>query len=272
MNTENVKKEFRQQAIDWLNSKRDLDKGISLLEEAGYKPDVMKNFRKNMTRRDIPRKVETEVRLYIRYCTNPGKVDIDENKLPEDDTDLREETFAGTLEKELQNEYPPEVKNLLTEFSDLYKARSMYHKDMKAVGEKNDAESKSERKRIGAMIGASSHRMNELYKHWEAYKADGTLPPEDLFKEPFDPEKKTETKPAETTVTLPDSPEELKKLKENLRVKIARSENQLLYQSNKKEEKENPMPAGPKREKTEKNLEEMKATQKAVELKLVELK
>ena len=46
----NSSAEMRQRAIDWLNSKdRDLDSGIKVLEDAGYKPAVMENFRKNIT-------------------------------------------------------------------------------------------------------------------------------------------------------------------------------------------------------------------------------
>jgi hypothetical protein len=66
--------------------------------------------------------------------------------------------------------------------------------------------------------------------------------------------------------------DELKKLKENLRIKISKAENRLEYQSDKKEEKPKPMPEGPKRAEILKRIEEMKKQKEAVEYKIVKLK
>jgi hypothetical protein len=64
----------------------------------------------------------------------------------------------------------------------------------------------------------------------------------------------------------------LKKLKENLRIKIAKAENRLEFQTDTKGEKPNPMPEGPKRAELVKRIAEMKKQKEAVEYKIVELK
>lgn len=264
---------LRQQVVDWINSSRQFDKGLTLLLKTGYKPHVAVNIQKNSSRRDSPAKLLGELRLYLRYCVNPdSSVHDDEN--PFTDPDKAQET----IDTELTVEYPDIVKKLLKECSDLYKARSISHKQLKEVGEKNDVPSINSRKWISLIIDASSRRMDDLWRHMQAYKADGTLPPEELFATPFDPEliakqslEPVQKKKVEKT-GIPDDPEALKKLKENLRIKISKAENKLNFQTDKKQDKPNPMAEGPKRITQVKRIEDLKAQKLDVETKIANLK
>jgi len=268
------KTEFRQEAIDWQNSKsRSIEKGLAILKKAGYKPNVVENFERNKDRRDIPKKVLAEIRNYVRYCTKPDA----NNALHEDELPLinPEEKFSN-IEQLLQEEYPASVKKLLTEFRDLYTERSKQHNALKAVGEANNEKSMVERKRIGIIMDAASRRMDALWKVFEEYKKSGKEPEDSLFEKPFNPEtivkEKTEKK-KETIIELPENVDELKKMSENWRSKILKAETKLEYQSeSKKGKKPNPMPAGPKRISQEKRIAKLKEEKTAIDTKLAELK
>jgi hypothetical protein len=270
-----MKTDFRQEAIDWLNSKnRDLSAGISILKQAEYKPHVTGIFEKNLSRRDIPKKVLTEVRLYIRFCNMPDK----QLGIHQDENPDRTDTPLEDIDSELNKEYPEEVKKLLEEYSALYKNRGILHTDLKNVGEQNDEASIKQRKKISLSIDAISKRLETLWKAFKEYQKAGELPDTSLFSESFDPDKvnidneddEKGSNPDE--VILPDNPEELNKLKESNRVKLLRAENKLNYQSDKKQEVLNPMPDGPKRILLEKKITELKALKERIELKIAELK
>lgn len=267
------KTEFRQAAIDWLNSKdRSIEIGLSILKKAEYKPYVVANFEKNRNRQDIPKKLRYEIDHYIRYCTKPDANDaLHEDELPFINP---EEKFTN-IEQLLQGEYPASVKKLLTEFRDLYTERSKQHNALKAVGETNDEKSIAERKRIGIIMDAASRRMDTLWKAFEEYRESGKEPDESLFKEPFNPEtivkNKTDQRNAPPLV-LPNSIDKLKKMSENWRTKIVKAENKLNYQSETKGAKLNPMPAGPKRITLEKRIVKLQEEKTAIDIKLAELK
>lgn len=269
MDNQIVKTEFRQKAVEWLNSKdRNFDQGISILKDAGYKPFVVENFEKNKSRRDVPDKLLKEIRLYIRYSINPDSPEH-EDEVPFVDP---EESFETNIEKLLSNEYPPLVKQLLTEHRDLYTGRSIMHKDLKAVGEQNDEKSTAERKRIGAMIDASSRRMDILWPAFKEYQETGKEPDASLFEKPFDPASIVATPPKEENkLILPNNMEELKKMSENWRTKLLKAENMLEFQTVKKGTKPNLMPAGPKRILQEKKIAKLKEEKEAIDLKIAEL-
>ncbi len=271
MDNQTVKTEFRQKAVAWLNSKdRNFDNGISILKDAGYKPYVVANFEKNKNRGDAPSKLVKEIRLYIRYNVNPNSPDH-EDEVPFVDP---EQSFETNIEKLLSNEYPPLVKQLLTEYRDLYTGRSIMHKDLKSVGEQNDEKSTAERKRISTMIDASSRRMDILWPVFEEYQKSGKEPDASLFEKPFNPEEvaaaATEEK-KDPVLKLPEDMEELKKMSENWRTKLLKAENMLEFQTVKKGSKPNPMSDGPKRILQEKRIAKLKEEKEAIDLKIAEL-
>ena len=270
MDNQTVKTEFRQKAVEWLNSKdRNFDKGLSILKDAGYKPYVVGNFEKNRNRGDIPKKLLAEIRLYIRYCSNPQT----DNPIHEDEPPFvdPEQSFETNIEKLLSNEYPPLVKQLLTEYRELYTGRSIMHKDLKAVGEQNDEKSTTERKRISTMIDASSRRMDILWPAFEEYQKSGKEPDASLFEKPFDAANVVVATPKVEEFILSDSMDKLKKMSENWRTKLLKAENMLEFQTVRKGTKPNPMPDGPKRIMQEKKIAKLKEEKEAIDLKIAEL-
>jgi len=279
----NITPEVRQKVVAWVNSKsKDLSSGLEILAETGYKPHVCANFVANQKRQDIPKKLENELRLYLRYYANPAS-DIHKDAEPEK-TEAEKAEFLGNIEKEIMNEeYPAIIKMLLIEFSTLYKGRSIMHQSLKATGEDNSKKVKAERVRLMFVMDACSRRMDDLWKAHEAYKADGTLPEATLFAETFDPSKITPPVEVEKEITgkivktafimaidLPG----LKKQSDGWRIKISKAENKLNYQDEKKPKDGvlKPMPEGPKRILQEKRIAQLKSEKEQIELQIANLK
>jgi DNA polymerase III epsilon subunit-like protein len=72
-------------------------------------------------------------------------------------------------------------------------------------------------------------------------------------------------------INLPDDIESLKRLKENVRIKISKTKNRLDFQSEKKENTLNPMPEGNIRTKIEKRLAMLGQQKKEIELKIEQM-
>ena len=272
----NTSPEVRQKVVDWVNSKsKDLTTGLEILAETGYKPHVCANFVKNQKRSDIPAKLESQLRLYLRYYANPTSEIHQDEEL--EDQEVIDSKILGNIEKELQNEeYPPIVKRLLVEYSESYNCRSVFHKDLKAVGEGNSDEEVFKRKSILLFIATESARQDAYWNAFETFKADGTIPAEELFEADYTPEEKTDPEPEagkkEKEFIMADDLETLKKQSDNWRIKISKAENRLNFQSDKKEDKPNPMPEGPKRITVEKRIAQLTAEKLHIDTKIANLK
>jgi hypothetical protein len=275
MGTSVQKKSLDESIIQWINSeKRDFNQGLKLMRAAGYKPHVSKHIEAwgSGDPRSI-RALNMEFRNYLRESRKAIKAKSQRSN-PRTPPEDKETQWASNIEKELEQEYPTPIKKALTEFHSLYQRRSILHRELKAIGELNDEKSVNERKRKLTLIDAISRRMDILWGIFEKYKTDSSLPEESFFSQPFDPEQEKE--PGQPTgyreYVLPADLEGLKKLKENLRIKISKAKNRLEYQSEKKGEKPNPMLEGPKRAELEKRIVELEKQKETVEYRIVELK
>jgi hypothetical protein len=263
--------------IKWINSpKRDFNTGMNLLRKSGYKPHVFKHL-EGMGAGDprAHRILNTELRNCLRDGRKAAREAHAAAQEGERETQDPEEKFAGTSNGELQKEYPGIIKKTLTEFRSLYRSRSILHGELKAVGEQNDEKPVNERKHKLITIDAISRRMDILWGIFDRYKTDGSLPEESFFEAPFDPEKETaegQPVPGYAESVLPADSDELKRLGENLRIRISKAENRLENRSEKKEKKPKPMPESPKRAEILKKIEEMKKQKEAAEYNIVELK
>lgn len=270
----NSSAEMRQRAIDWLNSKdRDLSSGIAILDDAGYKPHVMKIFREKIGRQDIPGKLLLEVRSYLRYFAKP---EAEEHK-DVVSSDLTDEAMA-VIEADRQNEYPEDVKKVISELSAIYKARGGFHTQLTVVGEGNTQEQKTERVKLLALIKACSDRITVLSESYNKFKADGTIPSAELVADCFDPEKvkvenpEEDKKEPEKEFELAATIEELKKQSDNWRIKVYRAECKLEFQVEKKLDKTNPMPEGPKRVKLINRIAQLKAEKEQIDMAIANWK
>jgi hypothetical protein len=267
---------LRELAIKWINSeKRDFNQGLKLMKKANYKPHVIEHIENwGISDNRAQRALNMEMRNYLRESRISAKRQ-DSGQKPSQDLSNTKDEFVGNLEKELQQEYPGIIKRVLTEFHSLYQQRSILHKELKSIGEKNDEKSVNERKGKLNIIDVCSLRMDTLWGIFEKYKTDGDLPEGSFFDNVLDLEKAVMTGrqiPGYKDFVIPDNMDELKKLKENLRIKISKAKFRLEYQSEKKEEKSNPMPDGPKRADLVKRIEEMEKQKEQIEYKIVELK
>jgi len=273
----NIDVKLREKVADYINKdarRKTVDEGLFLLEQTGYKPNVFENFSKNKMRRDIPVKLDRVLRSYLRYPINP--LDPDHQDI-EGEIPAEVNVNLEMVEKEISTsqddaEYPETVKKALESYSDLYKQRSMLHKQLKEIGESNSDEDVRARKNIASAILGISHQMDVLWTAFAAYKESGDIPSEEIIQDPFDPEKIIEKEPVKLDIELAEDLEGLKKQNNNWRIKIAKAENKLLYQSEKKLKKENPMPEGPKRLELEKRIERLKAEKLQIEYAIAEKK
>jgi hypothetical protein len=131
-----------------------------------------------------------------------------------------------------------------------------------------------------AVIKACSDRIAVLAESYTKFKADGSIPMPEVLTEVFDADKvvvppdpkdsrpEKEEKAFELATTL----EDLKKQADNWRIKLGKAENKLLYQVEKKMDKPNPIPEGPKRIKQEKRIAQLKAEKEQIDLAVVNWK
>ena len=257
---------IREKAANWINSKiKDISTGIKILESANYKPNVMKNFREHMLRRDIPDKLMREMRNYLRYyVTKESEIHNDIVVFPE----VLE--LVKSVGQDSANEYPENVKQIIKELSEVYNLRGKFHKQLSTTGEGNTAKQKKDRQKILLIVKACSDRIKVLSESFEKFKEDGTIPSPEILKNVFDVEKVSLKSPveekSEAEFVLAENLEDLKKQKEGWRIKITRAENKLLYQSDKRLDKTNPMPAGPKKIKQEKRIAKLKKEKNQIDL------
>lgn len=275
MNEVKVTPEIRQKAVDFLNSdNRSTAAGIAILKEANYKPHVVAIFKDKLGRKDIPEKVVSEIRLLIRYHANPdAEIHQDvssENGNTEEDITRSVEIMAGS------DEYPEVIKKLISILSDGYKLRSQLHTELKSVGEGADEESNQKRAAVVTQIDNLSKQISILGEFFDKFKKQEEFDsnelelllntPVDLNAASSDDDDKNETE-----FVLAEGKEKLKKQLSNWRGKVTKAKNQLLYQDDKKQDTENPMPEGPKRIKIENRLARLEPEVTQIETALAKL-
>lgn len=157
-----------------------------------------------------------------------------EKNKPADSSILRE-----IVEKtEDLSQYPKVIRRLKYEYSSLYNKRSMLHADMRKVDEKNAENNNTLRKTLLAEIKSISKKLALFFFFIDAFDKKGVVPEEETIWPAVKPPEPEEPK------TLA----QLKQMKWTMQSETAKDRSRLLYRQRTKGEKENPMPAGPKRE------------------------
>lgn len=276
----------RRAAIAWLNSKRNFEEGVRILLSSGYKPLVCSKLKKWG---DIPHsreKLVYEIRQMIQVWANPRDprfqdVDFEENEATGVEKTVSEEQAKKLLkENEIEigkeddeNQLPPVIRKVIYEFSQAYKARSVFHREMSELPEDNNSETVRRRKELVNKIAALSDRMQVLYDIRQEYESEGKLPSEEDMKISGIEKKKNadEDKPIDTP--LPDTVDKLKRMRKNEATKLTRAKNMLLYQSETKPKPlvENPLPDCPKRVKLEKKIGTLEEFIAKIDYKIAEL-
>ena len=262
----------RHEAIDWLNSRdRHFTLGVQILMRSGYKPLVSSKIAKWGDTAHSREKLLYEIRQMIQVWANPNDAQFDDVDFSDTETvganEVVDEMSTASILNEAEDEndkemFPPIIRQIIYEFSDAYKSRSILHKELLELPEENSPSTVSKRKVIIDSIAALSARMKVLYDYRKQYEDNGTIPSEEELEANYhDPDENVDDPIPVEEVVLPESVEELKKMRRSEATKLSRARNMLLYQQESKPKPliEKPLPDCPKRVKFEKKTERLEA-------------
>lgn len=275
--------EARSEAMKWLGlkqDKRNFAAGLKILVKSGYKPNVQKLL---VRKGELPwtmEKLTSCLRDVVQVYYNPDDprfddvpdADILNDKTGEKPTvDKQDDIARLSGSADFQN-MPEVMQTLIRNYSDAYKQRARLARQRYELGESNDEQSVEKRKTLGESIDRLTNYMDILIAMREKYEKDGVLPDVDtLNNAPSAAEVKEEDEKPEKSVDYKSmSTDKLKTRRKSLTNQITRKENMLLYQSETKQDEENPLPDSPKRVKLEKQIENLKAEKSKVEYELAE--
>ena len=275
--------EARSEAMKWLGlkqDKRNFAAGLKILVKSGYKPNVQKLL---VRKGELPwtmEKLTSCLRDVVQVYYNPDDprfddvpdADILNDKTGEKPTVDKQDDIARLSGfADFQN-MPEVMQTLIRNYSDAYKQRARLARQRYELGESNDEQSVEKRKTLGESIDRLTNYMDILIAMREKYEKDGVLPDMDtLNNAPSAAEVKEEDEKQEKSVDYKSmSTDKLKTRRKSLTNQITRKENMLLYQSETKQDEENPLPDSPKRVKLEKQIENLKAEKSKVEYELAE--
>lgn len=275
--------EARSEAMKWLGlkqDKRNFAAGLKILVKSGYKPNVQKLL---VRKGELPwtmEKLTSCLRDVVQVYYNPDDprfddvpdADILNDKTGEKPTVDKQDDFARLSGSADFQNMPEVMQTLIRNYSDAYKQRARLARQRYELGEFNDEQSVEKRKTLGESIDRLTNYMDILIAMREKYEKDGVLPDMDtLNNAPSAAEVKEEDEKPEKSVDYKSmSTDKLKTRRKSLTNQITRKENMLLYQSETKQDEENPLPDSPKRVKLEKQIENLKAEKSKVEYELAE--
>lgn len=275
--------EARSEAMKWLGlkqDKRNFAAGLKILVKSGYKPNVQKLL---VRKGELPwtmEKLTSCLRDVVQVYYNPDDprfddvpdADILNDKTGEKPTVDKQDDFARLSGSADFQNMPEVMQTLIRNYSDAYKQRARLARQRYELGESNDEQSVEKRKTLGESIDRLTNYMDILIAMREKYEKDGVLPDMDtLNNAPSAAEVKEEDEKPEKSVDYKSmSTDKLKTRRKSLTNQITRKENMLLYQSETKQDEENPLPDSPKRVKLEKQIENLKAEKSKVEYELAE--
>ncbi len=256
--------QFRQKAIDWLNSDRNFNAGIQLLEESNFKPGVVAKLKKHGENGpEAKKRLKFLVNELVKAWSMPEQALVD--NVPElgDFTDAGIEKPEGHSDKdalslvdaykalsEQERQYPETVAQIIRRYADAYKQRDILHKKMADMPEDNDEATVSERKQLSDQIAVLSDEMDFLYPKYVAFIEQGEVPMEEELKQPVDNQEDVQKQKTEMDYSSL-SKEQLQKMRKSVATKILRARNMLDFQKESKADEPNPMPECPKRVKYE---------------------
>lgn len=275
--------EARSEAMKWLGlkqDKRNFAAGLKILVKSGYKPNVQKLLVRKGELSWTMEKLTSCLRDVVQVYYNPDDprfddvpdADILNDKTGEKPTvDKQDDIARLSGSADFQN-MPEVMQTLIRNYSDAYKQRARLARQRYELGESNDEQSVEKRKTLGESIDRLTNYMDILIAMREKYEKDGVLPDMDtLNNAPSAAEVKEEDEKPEKSVDYKSmSTDKLKTRRKSLTNQITRKENMLLYQSETKQDEENPLPDSPKRVKLEKQIENLKAEKSKVEYELAE--
>lgn len=174
-------------------------------------------------------------------------------------------TGLKTLSDEEFKQLPVNVQTVIREHSKLFMLRSRLHEQMVNMPEDNKPGTVKHRKNLSDSIALLSPRIDLLFQAKEDFYKKNLMPDMAVLFPPVSPD----AEPSSKEKPLPDSVNELKKLKKNLQSANVKDQNLLDYQDEKKAGSPAPMPVGPKRLKMEQRIQERLNQIEAINYKLL---
>lgn len=178
------------------------------------------------------------------------------------------EGFPTHLKSQSDSDFnliPKDIQAVIREHSKLYMLRSQLHEQMANMPEDNQPDTVKKRKNLSDSIALLSPRIDLLFQTKEDFYLKG-LKPDMAVLFPTIPPNAPQTR---KETPLPDSANELKKLKKNLQSANVKDQNMLDYQVETNTDKPSPMPSGPKRLKLEQRIASRHNQIEAIDYKLL---
>jgi hypothetical protein len=280
---------FRNKAIAWLNSRRDFDEGIALLEQAKFRPVVVRILK--MQSRNGP---IAEPRLKVLIQDLIKAWDVDE--VEDTDTELgivrgrvisdpaqgvaADTAPMAVAAAKLQSgdsSFPPVIASLVRSYSKMYKAREVLHRKLSDASEDTGRKSEEYRKKLVADMERITDTLEYLYPLYQSFTERGELP--DLKEYTATMHRMLGKSEAAASADTPaeavsDTPSEaptksaLQTIRHHLATKLTRARNMLLYQQETRADKENPLPDCPRRVKYEAKVANLQKRIKEVEYQI----
>lgn len=273
--------EARSEAMKWLAQKpdkRNFAAGLRILVKSGYKPNVQKLLLKKGELPWTMEKLTSCLRDVVQVYYNPDDPRFDDvpdadmlnDKAGEKPTVDEQDGIANLAASPGFQSMPEVMQILIRNFADAYKQRAKLTRQRYELGESNDEDVVNKRKALGESIDKLTDYMDVLASMRQAYESDGVLPDLEKLNKTDVQESSSEDAPDDSVDYKAMTTEKLKTRKKSLTNQITRKENMLLYQSDTKQEEENPLPDSPKRIKLLKQIENLKAEKSKVEYELAE--
>lgn len=271
---------IKKQIIAWFNSPQDYDQGLKLLQAVSKKNKIIAKLIKRGESRGSFEKLVWELNKFAGLKKIPvPKAKIEKRIVkiaaPEPKSKEAKQTAAEEDKDKMKynligkndiGSYPADVRRLVKEYSSKYMQRGKLHKGLTALGESNDDVTLAQRVDILGKIKSVTERMEVLFTAFKNFQEKGIQVESEILW----PEENKEDPRAQAGIenlTI----EELKNLKKNIQSSSTKDRNQLLYGSKTKQEKENPMPAGPKRTTLEKRIAKKDAEILAIDQRIADL-
>jgi len=247
---------------EWIENGCNYDEGVALFAKLSPKSNLNGFFKGDPRFKERPIKLKYEL-LKIQPSGTNSKKQISKPKMQPQvrvnrviNTNNDSTVDVGKLEN--NDAYPELIQDAINLYSSLYKQRAIKYNERTALGFDNTADLVSKRKEMSDEIIDMSNKMELLWKVKDEFDRMGTIPEENV----------ASSVESEKDVPLPNSVDELKKLKKNLQTNNSKDGNLLDYQSKAAKQRKTPMPEGPRRTKIEARIKDKIAKIAEIDIKL----
>lgn len=235
----------REEAIKWLNGKREFERGVKILIQSGYKSHVAAKISKWGNVPHSSEKLLHEIRMMIKFWADPEDIEHEDEMEKQDEEGLL--NFINQSEFESDSDV---LKKARIRCAELFRERGVLRKQLIEIGESNDESSVESRKKLISQIKNLSEEIDTVYQ--TVINGD----PENEDKDP-----KKDQKPTK---------EELLRVKSNIKSKLTRARNMLEFQQEKKADQPNPMPEGANRKKYENKIIRLESDLESIDFQLAD--